>query len=196
MNQTFSVKDTHILGKSRLHSVRALQIQFNNRAPGGPMYTRKEGGGSWDALKRCLWRGCWRYGSNLGGIDLRWETWAGRSMIHVLGVRMCVCLCVNEHVCECVYEIKFVCENVCAVYECAWEYVCGCLCVGMWVSLCESVHDFVCVCACVWCMCEGVRIQNVWVGVCVICVSISGTYVRRAPVCVGVWAYTSVWVCT
>ena len=30
-----------------------------------------------------------------------------------------VYLCVNEHVCECVYEIKFVCENVCAVYECA-----------------------------------------------------------------------------
>lgn len=39
--------------------------------------------------------------------------------------------------------------------------MCGCLCVGMWVSLCESVHDFVCVCARVWCMCEGVRIQNV-----------------------------------
>ena len=58
-------------------------------------------------------------------------------MIHVLGVKMCALF-------------MSVCENMCV-----------CLCAGMWVSLCESVHDFVCVCARVWCVCEGVCIQNV-----------------------------------
>lgn len=43
MNQTFSVKDTNILGKSRLHNVTALQIQVNNWGRAASWYTSKDG---------------------------------------------------------------------------------------------------------------------------------------------------------
>lgn len=102
MNQTFSVKDTKISGKSRLHNRRALWIQFNNCALGSSVIPHKEGGPEiscrdlfWEDIGECAAR----------DMDLKLETSTGRSMLHVLGV--CVC-CVYTHMdecmCKCVHE--------------------------------------------------------------------------------------------
>lgn len=131
-----------------------------------------EWGVSGDALQWGLWGACYRHGSNLGGIGLRWETWAGRSMIYVWVwncMYLCVCVCIYVCVCMSVYEWMNMCACVWMQWslckcvwkcvhcfcECAWKY-----CVGVsvyecgWIW-CQSVYDFVCA----WVHVFGVRVR-------------------------------------
>lgn len=170
MNQTFSGKDTNSPGKSRLHNVRALWIQFNNcvarPAPcrvGGGKRVGKWGGeelggwrGSWSIWQRCPLGGRWRQRFKAGKLDqprhdtrvpLCGRTWAR----------------VRVHVCEFVGEWEGVCEgtmHVCVCMDrsvrlcaCECENVCReCVCVCVSVGVCDFVHvcevAWVCVCVC------------------------------------------------
>lgn len=213
MNQTFSGKDTNSPGKSRLHNVRALWIQFNN-CVARPAPCRVGGVRGWGSGEVRSWGA--GGGPGLSDRGVPWEdagdrgskreSWTSRGMIHVfrcVGERghACACMCVNLLVNE------RACVRVRCTCVCAWIGVWGCVrvsvkmyvanvCAFVWVlvcvilCMCVKLHECVCVCVRIWCRYVWVCMWNMCV--CMnLCMHMSVVLVFVSPHvcerCVSMW---------